>query len=154
MPSIIKSVDRTEVNVGETVTYSFDFYNDNQYEVLLLVIEDSRIGIIEVNENVPPYTHKIISREVVMNEIGIITNIARACYWEVQYETEHYTDWSNEISVNVKSPSSQKTLNGNLINTKAQAINEMGAVAGLISFETIISTELASETKLLKEVFA
>ncbi len=153
-PSLIKSVDKTEVNLGETVTYSFDFFNDNIFDVILFEIEDSRIGIIEVSENVPPYTNIIISREVVMNEIGIITNIARAHYWNPQNEQDYYTDWSNEISVNVKSPSLQKTLIGNLVNTKAQAINEIGAVAGLISFETIISTELASETKLMKEVFA
>ncbi len=67
--------------------------------------------------------------------------------------TEAETRESNEVSVEVIC-SQPSVLKNKLINTKTQSVNEMGAIAGLTTFGTFSKTELASETKLLKEVFA
>ncbi|QTW05528.1 hypothetical protein [uncultured archaeal virus] len=43
---------------------------------------------------------------------------------------------------------------GDLVNTKAQAVNEMGAIAGTLTFMTFFKTELASQVRIMREVFA
>ncbi len=97
-PTLTKSVDKTWVNIGEIVTYSYDFYNDTENEVWLTVIEDSRIGQIPVYQEVNHHSHKIITREIVMSECRNITNVARAYYVDYQHHIL-ISDWSNEISV-------------------------------------------------------